>query len=46
MDIIRDLRRINSLMASIAYPILADAGELHETLLKKHEAKNPPATEV
>ncbi len=46
MDIIRDLRRINSLMASIAYPILADAGELHETLLKKHEVKTPPATEV
>ena len=28
MDIIRDLRRINSLMTSIAYPILDDAGEL------------------
>jgi phosphate:Na+ symporter len=26
MDIIRDLRRINSLMTSIAYPILDDAG--------------------
>ena len=34
MDIIRDLRRINSLMASIAYPILEDAGELHRSLLK------------
>ena len=28
MDIIRDLRRINSLMASIAYPILDEAGDL------------------
>lgn len=28
MDIIRDLRRINSLMTSIAYPILDDAGEM------------------
>lgn len=28
MDIIRDLRRINSLMTAIAYPILDDAGEL------------------
>lgn len=27
MDIIRDLRRINSLMTAIAYPILDDAGE-------------------
>lgn len=28
MDIIRDLRRINSLMTAIAYPILDDAGEM------------------
>lgn len=41
MDIIRDLRRINSLMASIAYPILEDAGELHRSLLRKNE---PPVT--
>lgn len=34
MDIIRDLRRINSLMTSIAYPILDDAGELRRSLLK------------
>lgn len=33
MDVIRDLRRINSLMTSIAYPILDDAGELHRSLL-------------
>ncbi len=32
MDIIRDLRRINSLMASIAYPILEEAGELRPRL--------------
>jgi phosphate:Na+ symporter len=38
MDIIRDLRRINSLMASIAYPILEDAGELHRSLLKASPA--------
>lgn len=43
MDIIRDLRRINSLMASIAYPILEDAGELHRSLLKTNET---PATEA
>lgn len=33
MDIIRDLRRINSLMTAIAYPILDDAGELRRSLL-------------
>ncbi len=32
MDIIRDLRRINSLMATIAYPILEEAGELRPRL--------------
>ncbi|MDY0029013.1 MAG: Na/Pi cotransporter family protein [Pseudobdellovibrionaceae bacterium] len=37
MDIIRDLRRINSLMTSIAYPILDDAGELHRSLLINSE---------
>jgi phosphate:Na+ symporter len=35
MDIVRDLRRINSLMASIAYPILEEAGALRPTLLKE-----------
>jgi phosphate:Na+ symporter len=39
MDVIRDLRRINSLMASIAYPILDDAGELRRSLLKSPEEK-------
>lgn len=34
MDVVRDLRRINSLMTSIAYPILDDAGELRRSLLK------------
>lgn len=37
MDIIRDLRRINSLMTAIAYPILDDAGELHRSLLINSE---------
>lgn len=47
MDVIRDLRRINSLMASIAYPILEDAGELHRSLLKKSdETPSSPAQEA
>ncbi len=33
MDILRDFKRINSLATSVAYPILASAGELHETRL-------------
>lgn len=37
MDVIRDLRRINSLMTSIAYPILDDAGELRRSLLKDED---------
>lgn len=43
-DVIRDLRRINSLMASVAYPILEEAGELRPSLLKGPEvaaAKEP-----
>jgi phosphate:Na+ symporter len=40
MDIIRDLRRINSLMSAIAYPILEEAGELHKTILKKDQKNN------
>lgn len=37
MDIIRDLRRINSLMAAIAYPILEEAGELRPRLSQLQE---------
>ena len=40
MDIIRDLRRINSLMAAIAYPILEEAGELRPRLSAAGEAFN------
>ncbi len=40
MDIIRDLRRINSLMAAIAYPILEEAGELKPRL-----SQNPATAE-
>lgn len=34
-DIIRDLKRINSLFISCAYPLLEDAGRLHPSRLKK-----------
>ncbi|HRD76647.1 MAG TPA: Na/Pi cotransporter family protein [Hyphomicrobiaceae bacterium] len=34
LDIVRDLKRINSHLTSVAYPILEAAGELNETRLK------------
>ena len=34
MDVIRDLKRINGHLASVAYPILEAAGELADTRLK------------
>lgn len=46
MDIIRDLRRINSLMTTIAYPILDDAGELHRSLLITTEEITAPDMNV
>jgi len=44
LDIIRDLRRINSYMATVAYPILEETGQLRSSRLrpvrKKREKKN------
>jgi phosphate:Na+ symporter len=34
-DILQDLKRINSLFISCAYPLLEDAGRLHPSRLKK-----------
>ena len=42
MDVIRDLKRINGHLASVAYPILEAAGELADTRLKTA----PDATET
>lgn len=39
LDIIRDYRRINSYMCSVAYPILEEAGQLHGTALKPMDDK-------
>jgi len=38
LDIVRDLKRINSHLTSVAYPILEAAGELNETRLKLERA--------
>ncbi|HJQ56078.1 MAG TPA: PhoU domain-containing protein, partial [Vineibacter sp.] len=37
MDIVRDLKRINSHLTSVAYPILEAAGELAESRLRSSE---------
>ncbi len=42
MDVIRDLKRINGHLASVAYPILEAAGELADTRLRTA----PDATEI
>jgi len=36
IDVIRDYKRINSLLSSIAYPILFASGEILETRLKQN----------
>jgi len=43
LDILRDLRRINSYVSLIAYPILEEAQELHPTRLKPARAAKPKA---
>ena len=35
LDVIRDFKRINSHLTSVAYPVLDRAGELRQTRLKK-----------
>lgn len=41
MDVIRDLKRINGHLASVAYPILEAAGELADTRLRPTTATAP-----
>ena len=43
LDIVRDLKRINSHLTSVAYPILEAAGELLETRLKGVDAETDEA---
>jgi len=42
LDVVRDLKRINSHLTSVAYPILEATGELSETRLRAAEAVLPP----
>jgi phosphate:Na+ symporter len=39
LDVIRDLKRINGHLTSVAYPILEVAGELRNTRLREHDAE-------
>ncbi len=39
IDVLRDFKRINSHLASVAYPVLERAGELRKTRLKKVKGK-------
>lgn len=46
LDIIRDYRRINSYMCSVAYPILEEAGLLYGTALKPDKADEASADQA
>lgn len=46
LDIIRDYRRINSYMCSVAYPILEEAGLLYGTALKPDKGDEIPAEQT
>ena len=43
LDILRDLKRINSHLTSVAYPILERSGELMESRLVDPDAARPPS---
>ncbi len=40
LDIIRDYRRINTYMCTVAFPLLEESGEIHETRLRPKEKKH------
>ena len=46
LDILRDLKRINSHLTSVAYPILDAEGELRRSRLKAHVEQDPADTEA
>jgi phosphate:Na+ symporter len=41
LDVMRDLKRINGHLTSVAYPILEVAGELRDSRLRESEAEQP-----
>ena len=45
LDVLRDLRRVSSHLASVAYPILEDAGQLRSPL-RRNKSSNTPVRRV
>lgn len=41
LDIIRDYRRINAYVSTVAFPILEESGEIHSTRLRPKDKKEP-----
>jgi len=39
LDIIRDYRRINAYMCTVAFPMLEESGDIHETVLRPKKKK-------
>lgn len=46
LDVISDMKRLNSLFCSTAYPVLDAAGALHDTRLRKRMHEEVPAVSV
>ena len=46
LDVLRDLKRINSHLTSVAYPILERAGELANSRLRSTKNTDPARTEI
>lgn len=46
LDILRDIKRINSHLASVAYPILDRAGELRASRLRRQQTPEPEQSSV
>ncbi|WP_227243487.1 Na/Pi cotransporter family protein [Paraburkholderia caribensis] len=46
LDVISDMKRLNSLFCSTAYPVLDAAGALHDTRLRKRMHEEVPAVTV
>ena len=44
LDVIRDLKRINGHLTSVAYPILEAAGELRDSRLRERAVEKEAAT--
>jgi phosphate:Na+ symporter len=46
LDVLRDLKRINAHLTTVAYPILEETGELHGSRLRAPEPAPAPARPI